>query len=88
MEERDFGSLLPGRPYWQSAVPTLHVSPALHVRVAIAPLPQHRTPVVPQGWHVPPPPPPAPTQSRPTLQVGPVAPFIAGQQAWPEAPHV
>jgi hypothetical protein len=59
----------------------LHVSPALHVLVAIAPLPQQRTPAVPQGWHVCAPPPPAPTQSNPTLHVGPVAPFVAGQQA-------
>jgi hypothetical protein len=48
VEERDFGCLARG-PYWQIAVPALHVSPVLHVRVAIAPLPQHRTPVVPQG---------------------------------------
>jgi hypothetical protein len=59
----------------------LHVNPALHVLVAIAPLPQQRTPALPQGWQLVAPPPPPPTQSRPTAHVGPVAAPIAGQHA-------
>src|SRR3954470_17928191 len=63
------------------------MSPALQVRVAMAPPPQQRWPVAPHAKQLAAAPPTPFTQVKPLLQVGPLAPPGAGQQPCPAPPQ-